>query len=120
MPFCRTVPLLLAALIVGCAEKPSGEAAALEAASRQMKPTDSTVAALYNRSCRNCHTIAATGAPLTGDSAAWAPRMAQGMDTMVENVVAGVGGMPPFGMCMDCDYEQFSALIEFMASGETP
>jgi cytochrome c5 len=44
--------------------------------------------------------------------------MAKGMDTLVDNVVNGFGGMPPFGLCMDCDVAQFEALINFMATGE--
>jgi cytochrome c5 len=42
--------------------------------------------------------------------------MSKGRETLVNNVVNGFGGMPPFGMCMDCDLEQFEALIDFMAS----
>jgi cytochrome c5 len=90
--------------------------AAAELASRNLTPSDPAVAAIYNRSCRNCHTIAATGAPLTGDSTTWATLMSKGRETLVNNVVNGFGGMPPFGMCMDCDLEQFEALIDFMAS----
>ena len=44
--------------------------------------------------------------------------MGKGMDVLVDNVVNGFGGMPPFGLCMDCDAAQFDALIRFMATGE--
>jgi cytochrome c5 len=40
------------------------------------------------------------------------------MDAMVGSVVNGFGGMPPFGLCMDCSAEQFEALIQFMATAE--
>lgn len=106
--------------LTGCGGGPGGaggnSTAASEIASRELTPSDPAVAAIYNRSCRNCHTIAATGAPLTGDSMTWAKRMSKGRETLVNNVVNGFGGMPPFGMCMDCDLEQFEALIDFMAS----
>ena len=59
-----------------------------------------------------------TGAPLTGDTRAWAERMDKGMGVLVDNVVNGFGGMPPFGLCMDCDADQFEALIVFMAEGK--
>jgi len=62
--------------------------------------------------------MAATGAPLTGDKSAWAPRVDKGMDVLLGSVVNGFGGMPPFGLCMDCSTEQFTALIQFMAAGE--
>ena len=42
--------------------------------------------------------------------------MEKGMNTLVDNVVNGFGGMPPFGLCMDCSAEEFEALILFMAA----
>jgi cytochrome c5 len=44
--------------------------------------------------------------------------MEKGMSVMVDSVVNGSGGMPPFGLCMDCSAEQFEALIQFMAAGD--
>jgi cytochrome c5 len=109
--------LAMATLVLNaCSDGPSESSAANETKSRQLRPTDTQIAAIYDRSCRSCHTIAATGAPLTGDAVAWAPRMAKGMPTLVDNVVGGFGGMPPFGMCMDCSAEEFEALISFMAT----
>ena len=90
----------------------------LENLSRTLVPADAELAGIYNRSCRSCHTIAATGAPLTGDTAAWADRMEKGADVLLENVVSDFGGMPPFGLCMDCDADEFDALIAFMAKGK--
>jgi len=107
--------MVFSLLLLGCGEgQPQG---INEITSRTLTPADDALAKIYNRSCRNCHTIAATGSPLTGDATAWAPRMAKGMDTLVDNVVNGFGGMPPFGMCMDCDAQQFEQLIRFMAEG---
>ena len=110
------IGLLLAACVLsGCAKEQSSAEATAQADSQQLQPQDTALAAIYDRSCRSCHTIAATGAPLTGDSQGWATRMDKGMDTLVDNVVNGFGGMPPFGMCMDCGVEEFEALIHFMA-----
>lgn len=103
--------------LAGCGEGPA-PAPAAEAASRALQPQNPALAAVYQRSCASCHTVAATGAPLTGDSVAWSPRMAKGMDVLVDNVVNGYRGMPPFGMCMDCDAVQFEGLIRFMATRE--
>lgn len=113
------IPGCLAAIILlaGCGD-PGGDNAAAEAASRELRPADPAIAEIYDRSCRSCHTVAATGSPLSGDRSAWEPRMAKGMNTLLDNVVNGFGGMPPFGLCMDCDAEQFEALILFMATGE--
>ncbi len=108
-------PVAALALLCGCGDGPGAPPAA-EAVSRTLQPQDTALAAVYQRSCASCHTVAATGAPLTGDPMAWAPRMGKGMDTLVNNVVNGFGGMPPFGLCMDCDVAQFEALIQFMAT----
>jgi cytochrome c5 len=113
----RVFLLVVVVALVGC-EKPSSTASPeSEAQSRQLRPSQPEIAALYERSCRNCHTIAASGAPLTGDKAAWAPRMDKGMEVLLDSVVNGFGGMPPFGLCMDCSAQQFEALIQFMARG---
>lgn len=121
---CKTplIALLMAiatSLLLACGDGrgPSAPPAA-EAASRLLQPQDAPLAAIYQRSCASCHTVAATGAPLTGDTAAWAPRLDKGMAQLVDNVVNGYGGMPPFGMCMDCDVAQFEALTQFMSAGQ--
>jgi cytochrome c5 len=81
-------------------------------------PADPQVAALYNRSCRSCHAQGAAQAPLTGNREAWAPRLEQGMEILLDHTISGYKGMPPMGMCFDCDEEQFTALIRFMSGTE--
>jgi cytochrome c5 len=115
MSLLRVVTLTMAMVLSACGGPISDANSAMEAQSRQLTPQEPAVADIYQRSCKNCHTIAATGAPLTGDKAAWSPRVDKGMAVLADNVVNGFGGMPPFGMCMDCDLEQFEALIRFMA-----
>lgn len=103
-------------LVTACGDQAGSGAGGAENASRQWLPADPALAEVYGRSCRSCHTIAATGAPLTGDTEAWRPRMEKGINVLVDNVVSGYGGMPPFGLCMDCDADQFEALTRFMAA----
>ncbi len=69
----------------------------------------------YNKSCAVCHNSGAANAPKTGDAAAWEPRMAKGMDVLVQSVNGGLNAMPPKGMCFDCSDEDYKALIEYMA-----
>jgi cytochrome c5 len=118
MSFLRVFPLIMVIALSGCGKPSSDSSAISEAQSRQLRPSEPEIAAIYERSCRSCHTIAASGAPLTGDKAAWAPRMDKGTDVLLDSVVNGFGGMPPFGLCMDCSAEQFEALIRFMAAGK--
>jgi cytochrome c5 len=113
----RTMLVMIALLLAACGDPgAAGSGGGLELASRDLQPADAELAAIYNRSCRSCHTVAATGAPLTGDVKGWAERISKGSDVLLESVVSGFGGMPPFGLCMDCDADQFDALIAFMAT----
>lgn len=118
MSYLRILACCLIVLLSACSKPPSQATVTAEVQSRSLTPTNEALADIYNRSCRSCHTVAATGAPLTGDQAAWAQRMNKGIDTLVDNVVGGFGGMPPFGLCMACDAQQFEALIRFMAEPE--
>ena len=69
----------------------------------------------YNKSCAVCHASGAANAPKTSDAAGWEPRMAKGMDALVESVEKGMNAMPPKGMCFDCSADDYKALIEYMA-----
>jgi cytochrome c5 len=119
MDSLRVALLIALVALSGCGEPVNVGSPERAAESRQLVPQDQEIAAIYARSCRSCHTVAGTGAPLTGDTQAWAPRMDKGMDVLLDSVVNGFGGMPPFGLCMDCDAPQFEALIRFMAGGKS-
>ena len=82
-------------------------------------PADPKLAKLYAQTCKACHTNPGSGAPQVGDGAAWQPRVAQGMNVLIEHAVSGYKGMPPLGSCMDCNEKDFDALIRFM-SGPSP
>lgn len=105
----------LAALLLGCERAPAGGAVD----PRSLMPNDAPLAQLYQRSCFACHATAASNAPLTGDTAAWAARLKQGPELLLDHVINGYRGMPPLGLCMDCDADQFEALIAFMSGTNT-
>ncbi len=106
-------PLLLIflSLLTAC----SGESEPMSQLSGPTTPADAHVAELYNRSCRSCHAQGAGWAPKTGDRQAWAPRLQQGTAVLLEHTIDGFNGMPPMGMCFDCNEEDFTALISFMS-----
>lgn len=52
---------------------------------------------IVNGTCGACHTAGVAGAPKIGDKAAWAPRLAQGLDGLVKSATAGKNAMPPKG-----------------------
>ncbi len=69
---------------------------------------------VYNSSCMSCHGTGAAGAPKLGDAAAWAPRIAAGMDSLLANATNGLNAMPPMGLCMACSQEELQGAIEYM------
>ena len=77
-------------------------------------------ATIYNTVCFACHSTGAAGAPKTGDKAAWAPRIAQGMDLMKEHAVKGFKGttgvMPPKGGRADLPDADIEAAVEYLIS----
>jgi len=114
--------LLLIAITALTACGNDDRAASASAAGTSTTPTQQAAAlssdlqAVYDRSCKNCHSVPGSGAPQVGDAMAWAPRKAQGTDLLLEHTVNGFNAMPPLGACMDCSEEQFSALIAYMSS----
>ena len=69
---------------------------------------------VYQAACFACHGTGALGAPKSADD--WAPRIANGMDTLLDHAINGFNAMPPKGTCMDCSDEEISAAIDFMTS----
>lgn len=70
--------------------------------------------ALYEKACIACHGTGVAGAPKVGDHAAWAPRIAEGMDAMMNIAIHGKGAMPPRGATTATDAELFDA-VSYMA-----
>ncbi|MCV6588496.1 MAG: c-type cytochrome [Marinobacterium sp.] len=73
-------------------------------------------AEVYTTKCTVCHATGAAGAPKLGDAAAWAPRVAQGIDALVAVAMKGKGAMPPKGLCMDCTPGEMKAAVEHMVN----
>src|SRR5690554_1448726 len=71
---------------------------------------------VYNAVCMACHTTGAAGAPVIGDSAAWAPRIAQGMETLFNHSLNGFNAMPAKGGCASCADEEITAAVEHMVA----
>jgi cytochrome c5 len=71
---------------------------------------------VYNGSCVSCHGTGAAGAPKMGDKAAWAPRIATGIDALLANATKGLNAMPPKGLCMACSEAELKGAIEYMVS----
>ena len=71
--------------------------------------------AVYAKACSACHNGQLPMAPKRGDKAAWEPRVAKGMDALVQSATNGLNAMPPGGLCMDCTAEDYQAVIKLMS-----
>jgi len=74
---------------------------------------------VYNEVCIACHAAPGVGgAPALGDGDAWAARIAQGMDTLIDHALHGFTGstgvMPMKGGRVDLSDEEIIGAIEYM------
>ncbi|WP_207916302.1 MULTISPECIES: cytochrome c5 family protein [Gammaproteobacteria] len=72
---------------------------------------------VFNQACAACHMSGVLGAPKKGNAADWEPRIAQGMDVLLEHSINGFNAMPPRGTCMNCSDEEIQVAIEYMIEG---
>lgn len=75
---------------------------------------------VYKTACAACHTAGIAGAPKTGDAAAWAPRIEQGIDTLSTHAINGFQGkagyMPPKGGRTDLSDDAVRSAVEYMVA----
>lgn len=74
---------------------------------------------LFGSVCTTCHTAGLMGAPKLADKAAWAPRIAQGKDTLYKHAISGYQGksgvMPAKGGSQASD-DEVKAAVDYMVS----
>jgi cytochrome c5 len=69
----------------------------------------------FNKSCATCHNVGVAGAPKFADAAAWAPRVAKGMEALYASTINGLPpAMPQKGMCFSCSDDELRALVDYM------
>lgn len=71
---------------------------------------------VYDAVCTACHSTGAAGAPKKGDKDAWAPRVAEGMDTLISHALNGYNAMPAKGGCASCPDEEIQSAVEYIVS----
>lgn len=69
---------------------------------------------IYVKNCAMCHNSGLAGAPKRKDKAAWAPRIKQGIDTLLKHAITGINGMPARGNCLSCSDDELLETIKFM------
>jgi cytochrome c5 len=97
-------------LLAGCGQsKPTPEELA------SLKPADPALAQLYDHSCKACHAVDGSGAPLVHDHDAWDARWQKGLPMLVTHAITGFQAMPAGGQCSACTRDDYEKLIRFMA-----
>ncbi|MDA7440870.1 c-type cytochrome [Candidatus Pseudothioglobus singularis] len=69
---------------------------------------------IYNSKCAGCHTSGIMGAPKYASLEDWAPRVDLGLEKLTLSAIAGKGGMPAKGTCMDCTDNDIKITVQYM------
>lgn len=120
----------IAALLGGCG-KPQGPASAAQPSVPATTASAAATAAapatarplgedVFQKACRACHGTGIAGAPKVGDAAAWAPRIAQGIEVLHEHSLTGFTGrtgvMPPKGGFANLSDDEVKAAVDYMVA----
>jgi cytochrome c5 len=73
---------------------------------------------VFQAVCSACHATGAAGAPKFGNASDWAPRIAQGFDTLWHTALTGKGAMPARGGTSPDDYSDYEIglAVAYMAN----
>ncbi len=128
------VPVLLIVLLVKfvTGEQTSGVGSGSmtpEAIADRLKPVGTVVLAqaggartlqsgedVYKTTCAACHATGAAGAPKTGDSGQWAPRIKQGFEALVKHATEGFKGMPAKGGNANLEPIEVARAVAYLAN----
>jgi cytochrome c5 len=73
---------------------------------------------VFNAACIACHGSGIGGAPTLADTANWAPRIEQGIETLrahaIEGYTGAAGYMPPKGARLDFSDQEVNAAVDYM------
>lgn len=70
----------------------------------------------YDAVCHVCHGSGVAGAPKIGDKSEWAPRISEGLETLVKHAIEGYKAMPAKGTCSTCSDEDIKKTVQYMVS----
>ncbi len=97
------------------AAAPTAVAAAAAAPAAAPAAASGNGQATYQQVCIACHAAGVAGAPKFGDKAAWAPRIAQGLNMLHNSALHGKGAMPPKGGSSAPDADVMAA-VDYMVN----
>ena len=105
-------------VVMGEAKAPEAKPAPATAAPAPAAPTAVATGAsgkdVYDKNCVACHAAGVAGAPKAGDKAAWAPRVASGIDALYASSLKGKNAMPPKGGNLSLADADVKAAVDYM------
>jgi cytochrome c5 len=69
---------------------------------------------VFTHACLSCHGNSVRDAPRVGDMSAWQPRLAQGLDVLIQHALAGHGRMPPKGGYFTLTDREVSSAVAYI------
>jgi cytochrome c5 len=120
--------LLIALALTACGKKEGQPAIPAQPAIEAAKPEVQAASdvqhekgeKVFKGTCAMCHKTGASGAPIIGNKADWAPRIAQGMPTLYEHALKGFtgkkGAMPAKGANPSLSDDDVKAGVDYMVS----
>ena len=119
-------PLFVVYTLTKSPEMPQGTATDVEArikplavieVSKESGPhVDKSGEVVVKEVCSACHAAGTMGSPKLGDASAWAPRIAQGYETLVKHASEGIKMMPARGGNPDLSDFEIADAVAYMAN----
>lgn len=92
---------------------PVAEVQVAEAATEKVEKTGQEVVTAV---CSMCHAAGLMESPKLGDKGQWAPRIAQGYETLVKHAIEGIRNMPARGGNPDLSDNEIASAVAVMAN----
>ena len=115
-PAAKAAPASPAKPPVSAAAPAAKPAATAPAKPMPVADTSGKGESIYKQSCAVCHAAGVAGAPKLTDKAAWAPRIAKGMEAMYASSIKGKGAMPAKGGNPSLADADVKAAVDYMVS----
>ena len=93
------------------------QATTTETAQQEQKREPMDGYEVYSRFCVICHKSGMNGAPKYGDKQSWAPRIAQGKETMYNAAIHGLRAMPAKGGIAGLYDQEVKDAVDYMVNG---
>jgi len=112
-----TAPVAPKVVENSAAEENTQPVAAVEVADASPAGSNAIAAdKIVQANCAMCHASGLMNAPKIGDAGQWAPRIAQGKDTLIRNAINGIRTMPAKGGNAALSDEEVAAAVIHMVN----